>query len=207
MYLPSIYHITTWTLWERPPSELPGSNLKTCGLYPTPPYTTICFILSPFQQSQQAQVFQESLQHVAIWYAHKKTQADVQIFLCYSSCLKARMTPNTLQLRSSGSSVHSGPSGHAGILISTRGFGRLKVKIQGLGSGSEVSGPVFPGGRTIPRSLSHDWLWNLPHGAFWMTRATQPIPTPTLLQTNMETHIAPFQRDCSLYRALFGFPC
>ena len=29
----------------------------------------------------------------------------------------------------------------------------------------------------------------------------------TLPQSNMETHIAPFQRDCSLYRAPFGFPC
>ena len=29
----------------------------------------------------------------------------------------------------------------------------------------------------------------------------------TLPQTNMETHITPFHRDCSLCRALFGFPC
>ena len=29
----------------------------------------------------------------------------------------------------------------------------------------------------------------------------------TLPQTNMETHIAPFLKDCSLHRALFGFPC
>ena len=29
----------------------------------------------------------------------------------------------------------------------------------------------------------------------------------TLPHTNMETHIVPLQRDHSLYRALFGFPC
>ena len=29
----------------------------------------------------------------------------------------------------------------------------------------------------------------------------------TLPQTNMETHIVPFLKDSSLYRALFGFPC
>ena len=27
-----------------------------------------------------------------------------------------------------------------------------------------------------------------------------------LPQINMETHIAPFKKDCSLYRSLFGFP-
>ena len=29
----------------------------------------------------------------------------------------------------------------------------------------------------------------------------------TLPQTNMETHIDPFKKDCSLCRALFGLPC
>ena len=29
----------------------------------------------------------------------------------------------------------------------------------------------------------------------------------TLPQTNMETHLVPFLKDCSLYKALFGFPC
>ena len=29
----------------------------------------------------------------------------------------------------------------------------------------------------------------------------------TLPQTNMEAHVESLQRDCGLYKALYGFPC